>query len=145
VLELIETAASKRKDPTFEDGERVADRLRVQGSDAYLAGKFRKAINVYTQSLEAFEDFRCFCNRALCHMKEGNLEEAVDDACKATKLNPTFEKAHVRKALGRALTRDLPRAKMTAKAGLKHCPESEKLRLLTDELDALGVGMELDC
>lgn len=132
VLQMLLEAESRLK----ADGsiQQQADRLRTSGNKAFQNGEYEKARDLYTQSIDVIEDYRAFSNRALCNIELGKLiirkewrnrrytnetrnlgREAMLDAGKACTLEPTFAKAHYRKALGHAMARDFPRAKNNLK------------------------------
>lgn len=55
--------------------------LREQGNDAFKKGDFSRAIELYSQSIEAKEEvFKSLTNRSLCYRKLGKLSEALNDA-----------------------------------------------------------------
>ncbi len=115
-----------------------AEKLRNRGNQAFGQGKYEEARDLYTQSIDIFEDCRSFSNRSLCAIKIGQKvlrekqipdkypkisrrwgDEAASDASKAIELRPTFVKAHYRLAVGKIMCRDLPRAYMFAVKDLK--------------------------
>lgn len=143
VLQLIQKAEEEqRKDTTLQD---KAEKLRQRGNVEFQKGKYEKARNLYTQSLEILEDHRTFANRALCALNLGKQllsqqrpnyyprtivdwgQEAMSDASKAMEMDPSSTKAHFRYTLGQAMSRDFPRAKNGARDGLKACPGNEEL------------------
>lgn len=153
---LVEADRVRKQDKSIET---KADRLREHGNKAFQKGDYEKARDFYTQSLEVLEDYRAFANRSLCNLEIGKSiirsewcrdgcyppqivrwgEEANTDALKASRMNPTFPKAYYRMALGHAMGRDFPRAKLDVKRGLKHCPDNAALTNLLEELTGLGV------
>ena len=156
VLHLVVEAEKTRKED--KSIQQQADRLRDRGNKAFQKGQYEKARDLYTQSLEVMEDYRAFSNRALCNLEIGKSiiakewpsgrypfsvarwgEEAMVDAGKTIRMNPTFEKGYYRMALGHAMARDFPRTKMDVVEGLKECPNSDALKILLDELNDLGV------
>ncbi len=152
VLKMVLEAEEQMKGDSVRMQQ--AEKLRQSGNRAFVKGKFEEARDLYTQSLEVLDEYRSFSNRAACNLEIGkNIlresgygaqvyrwgEEAMLDAGKATKLEPTFAKAHYRLAMGHVLMRDFPRAKNDIKNGLKHCPDTEALKELLTVLDNLGV------
>ena len=68
---------------------------------------------------------------------------AVNDAAKATKLEPTNEKAHFRQAKANVGLRDFPRAVHCLHKGLRHCPESAALKTLLEKIETIANGHDL--
>jgi len=155
-LELIELALEKERSDT--KNKRRAENTRVKGNTAFGKQDYDKAIELYTQSLDAMLDYRTFGNRAQCHLEKGKAlirmcgyytverqvyalsEAAMLDASKATEQNPTYDKGWYRLALGHIGMKDFPRAKQDVKSGLKHCPDNTSLQLLMSKLVELQVG-----
>lgn len=80
-----------------------AERLRLQGNNAFQAGQYKEAIELYSHSIRANPTSAfAFCNRSFAHLKLGNVVEAVADAEEAVNLQPSSYKAYYR--LGMALT-----------------------------------------
>jgi tetratricopeptide (TPR) repeat protein len=148
----------------LEDRVSRATRLREEGNRAFGRGDFAAAQQLYTESLDAREDHRTYCNRAACSLKQGlaiyrsspvgfdmvspdiqrTYHSAVSDAQKAIALKPDFAKAYFRQAKGYIGARDLPRARLFLERGLKVCPAAERapLQQLCDELIAIGIDDE---
>ena len=152
---LLEAEKSQQADTSIQQ---QADRLRNQGNEAFQRKEYRQARDLYTQSLDVLEDYRAFSNRSLCNLEIGKAiirkewpngkyplqvvrwgEEGMSDAMKACQMNQRFAKTYYRMALGHAMSRDFPRAKMDVKEGLKKSTEKEALSILLDELNELGV------
>ena len=146
------------------DLQTQADTLRQKGNKYFAAKDYTRARELYKESLELHEDHRTFANRSLCSIELGrrlirkarstnetkyksySLEmirwggDAFSDAMKAAELEPSFEKAHYRAVIAKAMSRDFPRAKSTCKAAMKTCPNSTALQKLLTKLELLGVG-----
>ena len=76
-----------------------ANQLREQGNLAVKDGKFKNASELYSSAIDLYAgDFRLFCNRALCYLKLGQPQEALEDCEKCLSLNPYYSKALQRKA-----------------------------------------------
>lgn len=134
-----------------------AERLRNAGNKSFGKRKYEEAREFYTQSIHILEDHRAFANRSLCSIKIAQKKlqklslldypvelrrwgkEIIIDAGKASTLNSTFVKAYYRKAIGQAFTRDLPRAKLCIRDGLKVCPGNKQLMDLLQQLEDLNV------
>merc|ERR1719263_1703971 len=69
-------------------------------------------------------------NRALCHHKLGNLQEALDDAQRVVALKPDFYKAYIRGAM---VLRELKKPQ-EAMALLKKAPHNDEVGKLVAEV-----------
>ena len=134
---MLEKALQKSK---AEGGKKEeADALREAGNEAFKKNDFRKAILLYTQSLDIMEDYRCYSNRAACHLKLKNIEQARDDAGITTNLAPTFVKGWYRSAKAHCANRDFARAKCHLEKGLEHVPNDPTLTEMLEKLQAMKV------
>ncbi|XP_002741398.1 uncharacterized protein LOC100373793 [Saccoglossus kowalevskii] len=95
------------KDMTDEDKERrkqQAQELKVKGNDVFKDGDFSEAIDAYTQALLICplcykkERSIMYSNKAACHVRTENYEEAISDCSKAIELHSTYVKALLRRA-----------------------------------------------
>ena len=81
-----------------EREERVDD-LRGQGNFAVKNERYEEAINLYSSAIGlTSHDHRLFANRALCYLKLGQPQQALDDCEKCLLLCPRYSKALQRKA-----------------------------------------------
>ena len=79
--------------------EEEANKLREQGNLAVQRKKFEEASKLYSSAIGlSAGDYRLFCNRALCYLKLGQPQKALDDCEKCLSLNPNYSKALQRKA-----------------------------------------------
>ena len=143
---------SLRKDKASNTNTMRADDMRMLGNQFYKSGDFEKAAELYTKSLELYEDYRTYGNRSVAYIKlawhklfheiPGHrklFRNAYDDAQKATGMEKTYEKGYYRCAKAMMGYRNFTQAKMRVKDGLKHCPESKVLKELLEQMDDLGV------
>ncbi|KAK3707100.1 hypothetical protein QZH41_014693 [Actinostola sp. cb2023] len=80
-------------------GQEEADKWREKGNDAFKNQEYQQAIDFYTVTLKYFNnDCRALCNRALCHLKMEQSEDALKDCESCLKLQKHNEKALRRKA-----------------------------------------------
>ena len=78
--------------------EKKADQIREQGNLAVQSRKFEDALELYSSAIDLnVEDYRLFANRALCYLKLGRPQRALDDCEKCLSLNPRYSKALQRK------------------------------------------------
>lgn len=73
--------------------------LKEKGNEAFRSKKYDKAIDFYTQAIQAKNDEpAAYSNRAMCHIHLGNFYEAKEDCDRAIKYDPKFVKAYYRRA-----------------------------------------------
>ena len=79
--------------------EEEADKLRVKGNLAVKRNRFEEALDLYSSAIALSPgDYRLFSNRALCHLKLGQPQNALDDCRQCLSLEPNYSKALQRKA-----------------------------------------------
>ena len=82
-----------------KEREEKVDELRGQGNFAVKNERYEEAINLYSSAIGlTSHDHRLFANRALCYLKLGQPQQALDDCEKCLLLCPCFSKALQRKA-----------------------------------------------
>ena len=92
-------AADEGEFSQIEREREQADQLREQGNLAVKSKKFDEALELYSTAICLFAgDYRLFSNRALCYLKLGQPQEALDDCQKCLSLNPHYSKGLQRKA-----------------------------------------------
>ena len=83
----------------FPTSAEEANRLKEEGNIAVKNGKLKEALGLYSRGIDLWSgDYRLFCNRALCHLKLGQANSALDDCGKCLSLKPFYSKALQRKA-----------------------------------------------
>ena len=62
--------------------EHKADVARERGNNFFREGKWKEAINSYSDSVECKPTANAFANRAICHLKQGPhfSQQALEDA-----------------------------------------------------------------
>ena len=82
-----------------KEREEKVDELRGQGNFAVKNERYEEAINLYSSAIGlTSHDHRLFANRALCYLKLGQPQQALDDCEKCLLLCPRYSKALQRKA-----------------------------------------------
>ena len=82
-----------------KEREEKVDDLRGQGNFAVKNERYEEAINLYSSAIGlTSHDHRLFANRALCYLKLGQPQQALDECEKCLLLCPRFSKALQRKA-----------------------------------------------
>ena len=76
-----------------------ANRLREKGNLAIKSKNYQEALELYSNAINVLtNDHRLFYNRALCYLKLGESEKALDDCEECLSLMPFYSKALHRKA-----------------------------------------------
>lgn len=89
----------------------IAEQERNSGNELFKKGEYVEAIKHYTEAIKRDErDPRAYSNRAACYMKLTAVPEGLKDCDKAISLDPTFVKAHIRRAHLLHLRRDYTEA-----------------------------------
>ena len=96
---LPEDEALAEADSSQNGKEEEADQLRGKGNLAVKSDMIKEALDLYSSAIALSSgDYRLFCNRALCHLKLGQSQNALDDCEKCLSLKPLHSKALQRKA-----------------------------------------------
>jgi stress-induced-phosphoprotein 1 len=75
-------------------------KLKQQGNEAFSSGKFKEAVQFYTEALEVdVDDHVLYSNRSAAFASLRQFDEARADAEKCISLNPNFVKGYSRKGL----------------------------------------------
>nr|OQO21375.1 hypothetical protein B0A51_11243 [Rachicladosporium sp. CCFEE 5018] len=99
-------------DPDFRDAVKYLrmvqklDRMKEEGNAHFKAGRYQRAVDVYTTALDVdplnrSTNSKILNNRAMCYSKLKQWTNAIDDCDKAIKFDPTYTKA--RKTRAKAL------------------------------------------
>ena len=91
---LPDEEARTGRDTTQNGNNKGADEIREQGNLAVKDKHFEEALDLYTKAIGASpSDYRLFSNRALCHIKLGQPQRAIDDCEQCLSLKPFYSKA----------------------------------------------------
>jgi DnaJ family protein C protein 7 len=104
-------------DPDFKDAVKYLrmvqklDRMKEEGNSLFKSGKFREAVDVYTQALEVDPvnkgtNSKILQNRALCYTRIKEYTPAIADCDRALQLDPSYTKARKTKAKALGLSGD---------------------------------------
>ncbi|KAH7382296.1 hypothetical protein BKA66DRAFT_464194 [Pyrenochaeta sp. MPI-SDFR-AT-0127] len=99
-------------DPDFKDAVKYLrmvqklERMKQEGNAAFKAGRYKEAIDTYSQALEVDPsnkntNSKILQNRALCHTRQKSWKQAIADCERALELDPSYTKA--RKTRAKAL------------------------------------------
>ncbi|XP_078344242.1 uncharacterized protein LOC144629874 [Oculina patagonica] len=91
---LPDKEAFADRDTTQNGSKKKADELREQGNLAVKSEHFEEASDLYTKAIGvSSSDYRLYSNRALCHLKLGQPQKAVEDCEQCISLKPFYSKA----------------------------------------------------
>ncbi|EOD51666.1 Tetratricopeptide TPR-1 [Neofusicoccum parvum] len=96
-------------DPDFKDAVKwlrtvqKLDRMKEEGNQAFKSGKYKDAVDIYTQALEVDPqnkgtNSKILQNRATANIKLKNYQQSVDDCTRALELDSSYLKARKTKA-----------------------------------------------
>ena len=89
---------STREDSSDTHRINHADQLRQEGNQAVQGAEYGKALSLYNKAIELDpKDCRLYSNRALCYLKLGRPQQALEDCEKCLSLKPYDSKALQRK------------------------------------------------
>jgi len=108
-----------------------AEDFKALGNEAIKNNELKTALEHYNNGLMVEPDHAMILsNRALCHHKLGNLQEALEDAQRVIVLKPEFYKAYIRGAM---LLRELKRPQEAMEL-LKKAPHNDEVGKLVSEV-----------
>jgi DnaJ homolog subfamily C member 7 len=104
-------------DPDFKDAVKYLrmvqklDRMKEEGNSLFKGGKFREAVDIYSQALEVDPvnkgtNSKILQNRALCYIRLKEYKPAIADSTRAVELDPSYTKARKTKAKALGLSGD---------------------------------------
>merc|ERR1719428_1341336 len=119
----------KVEDPVIQ--EISAEEFKALGNEAIKKNELKAALEHYNNGLRVDPGHAMILsNRALCHHKLGNLQEALEDALQVIEMKPDFYKAYIRGAM---VLRELKRPQ-EAMALLKKAPHNDEVGKLVSEV-----------
>ena len=87
-----------------------AERLRLAENDAFSTRDWKRAVDLYQQSVVALETAKAYNNLSTTLCKLSFYEEALAAAKRATELDPKYVKAWYRRGLTSELMKKFPDA-----------------------------------
>jgi len=125
-----------------------AEAHKAQGNEEYKKGDYAAAVVHYSRAIEEFpEEPSYYGNRAASRMMEGEWKPALDDALKATQLDPTFTKGYLRAGKCYVKLGDFVRAKMQYEKAMGLEPNNadakKELHLVTKVQGEIDQGKRL--
>jgi len=108
-----------------------ADQIKVRGNKHMKDNQLDEALKSYSQAIATDpvgeKAHIYFANRATCHMKLKNYEDAILDAQESARLNPDYVKAHFRLANAYKMNDDTEEAIETYEKVLTMISKDEKI------------------
>ena len=103
--------------------------LKLAGNKELSQGNYDKAIDLYTQAINADPTQATFyCNRAAALTKKNQFKEAIPDCEKAIQLDPKYAGAYSRLGFAYWSLNNIPEARKAYQRGLQACPDNQTLR-----------------
>jgi STIP1 family protein 1 len=98
------------------------EKLKNEGNERYSKGEFREAITLYSRAIQHnSSESKLFTNRALCYLKLKDVEQCLDDASRASELEPKNAKANYLKGRCHASRSNYPAAVKYFRRGMELC------------------------
>ncbi|KAI4213688.1 MAG: hypothetical protein LQ351_003654 [Letrouitia transgressa] len=117
--------------------------LKQKGNKAFAERDWPKAVDFYTQAIEAHDkDPSFFCNRAQANIKLEAYGYAVADASKAIELDPSYVKAYYRRAVANTAILNSREALKDFKIVVKKEPNSKDAKLKLAECEKIVKHVE---
>ncbi|KAI4165752.1 MAG: hypothetical protein LQ342_000695 [Letrouitia transgressa] len=117
--------------------------LKQKGNKAFAEHDWPKAVDFYTQAIEAHDkDPSFFCNRAQANIKLEAYGYAVADASKAIELDPSYVKAYYRRAVANTAILNSREALKDFKIVVKKEPNSKDAKLKLAECEKIVKHVE---
>lgn len=106
--------------------------LKQEGNDAFKAGKYKSALELYSKAIAVEENAVLYSNRSATQLKLKDAAAALKDADKCIQLDPEWQKGYFRKgqaleaqgALDQVITHEqlLPASNCQQSASCSACP-----------------------
>ncbi|WRT66082.1 uncharacterized protein IL334_003035 [Kwoniella shivajii] len=133
-LREAEKAKAESDRQAYIDPEK-AESARAEGNESFKAGDYAGAVKHYTEAIKRLPtDPRAYNNRASCYQKLLALPEALKDAEEAIKIDNTFIKAYIRKALVQEAMKEFNKALETLQLATETDVEKKHTRELESNL-----------
>ncbi|OCF38498.1 stress-induced-phosphoprotein 1 [Kwoniella heveanensis CBS 569] len=141
-LREAEKAKAEADRQAYIDPEK-AEAARTEGNTAFKAGDYAGAVKHYTEAVKRLPtDPRAYNNRASCYQKLMALPEALKDAEEAIKIDPTFIKAYIRKALVQEAMKEYTGALETLQLATEKDTEKKHTRELETNMTKIMMEMQ---
>lgn len=117
----------------------MADELKALANEAFRAGHYPRAVELYTQAIEQLDSPRpeYFTNRASAHFQNGDFVAAKADAEAAIDLDPNFTKGYWRIAECERIMHQLDKSVEYYRRALETKPNNRKIVLAIRDVQRL--------
>lgn len=127
-LREAERVRKKKQEEAYIDPE-LSKKVRAEGNDLFLAGKFPESIAKYTDAIKRNpKDAAPYSNRAAAYMKLGEFPMAMKDCDRCLDIDPSFVKAYIRKGNVHFYMKEYHKCLTVYEKGLKLAPNNKELR-----------------
>lgn len=118
----------KKEEEAYFDPE-LSKKVRAEGNELFLAGKFPESITKYTDAIKRNpKDAAPYSNRAAAYMKLGEFPMAMKDCDRCLEIDPSFVKAYIRKGNIHFFMKEYHKCLTVFEKGLKLAPDNKELR-----------------
>uniref|UniRef100_J3MBH5 RING-type E3 ubiquitin transferase n=1 Tax=Oryza brachyantha TaxID=4533 RepID=J3MBH5_ORYBR len=115
---------AERAMESFQEQE-AADRHQHKGGELLRQQKYEEAVMQFTEAIKRNpRNPKNFSDRAQCHIKQGELPKALEDADRCIELDSTFGMGYVCKGMAQLRMGKYEDAQATYVGGLKHDPRN---------------------
>ena len=111
------------------EAKEEAARVKLEANEAFKAKKYKIAVDKYSRCIELDPENEIFYgNRAFAQIKIENYGSAIEDANKATELNPRYIKAYYRRADAYSALGKVKQSLLDFRRASKFAPKDPDLR-----------------
>ena len=108
--------------------ERLVEEIKGRAKNSIKYGNFPEAIQLYTKAIELMPTNAILhANRSMCHLTMGTCASAVNDALKATELDPSYAKGFYRLGSAQFQAGSYAEAKVSLERGLSLVPNDKDM------------------
>ena len=108
--------------------ERLVEEIKGRAKNSIKYGNFPEAIQLYTKAIELMPTNAILhANRSMCHLTMGTCASAVNDALKATELDPSYAKGFYRLGAAQFQAGSYAEAKVSLERGLSLVPNDKDM------------------
>jgi len=127
-LKNLEKLKRKKDEEAYVNPE-VAEQHNVSANEFFKSGKFKDAINEYTEAIKRNpKNSKYYSNRAAAYIKVMEPAHACEDSAKAIELDPNFVRAYGRKGNAHMIMKEYHKAMDSFSEGLKLDPENAECK-----------------
>jgi len=136
-LKKIEKLKKERDEKLYIDPQKSLEE-KEKGNEFFKQQNYPEAIKTYSEAIRRNpQDHVLFSNRAACYTKLGEWQLGLKDCEECIRLNPTFVKAYIRKAVLETAMKQYHKAVDTYNEALKIEPDNSEVKDGIDRVIAL--------